>query len=660
MPMTDFTSDDPVDPTSGGGSTGGSGSGPAGPTGPTGPGGPAGPPMNPTNPMGSAKDSGPVSKLINYNEKFAKATPAKFRDDVIAQTMSVLISKNKPNPLLVGPAGVGKTRIVEDIARRIASNDPSLPKNLRGKTIYELPFSSIASGASLVGQLEKAIEEILEFISDPANKAILFLDEAHQLFASEGDSITNKIAQAFKPALARGDFHLIASTTANEAQSINNDPAMARRFSRLIVEELSLSQTREILDDVRDDYVTHYNHRIGVSDVVLDRVLHIAETEGPTTSHRPDSQLTLLDRAMAARVVAHQQAIAAAQASGADPRLVSLLTSSANHPLSEEHVLATARALRRGTAKPKPFDLSSVETEMKTRLCGQDNVIAKLTDALARHELRLTKRTRPLSWIFAGASGTGKTESVRIMAKALTDADPIILNMAEYSKAADINKITGSAPGYVGSTSKAEKPFDSLESNGQRFILLDEFEKAHTDVQRLFLSVLDSGTLRTAAGAQIDFSEAIIVATTNAGREVAGDKTAMGFASSIAAPVSDLSDASLTKALSEHFDKELLGRFTMRVAFNSIDRETFAEICAVHYDQMLAEITESNPKTAAALPASLDPAVTADLAEKNYVPALGARPARDAVRCWIEDQLLQAQSAAQSAQALPAAAPHTI
>lgn len=638
MPLTDFTSDSDAsngsDDTSSNNGTGGTGSG----NGIIHTGGPGGPGI-PNNPPAPSLMAPPDLEdlLVNYNEKFSGSVPAKFRDGLIDQAMSVLISYAKPNALLVGPAGVGKTRIVEDIARRLADDDPSVPRALKGFTIYELEFASISAGAGIVGQVEQRIQAIVDFIKDPANKAILFLDEAHQLFAS-------KLSQPFKPAMARGDFRMIASTTANEARTINDDPAMARRFSRLIVDELSVEQTMEVLQDTRASMSTHYGHKVSVSDAVLDELLTVAEDLMPAHMHRPDRQLTLLDRSMADRIVRQHRMIQDAQAIG-DQSLASMLSSMTTYPLLIKQVREVAEKMRRGTATAHRSDVTQLKTALQDALVGQDAVIDQVTDALSRKALSLFKDPRPTSWLFAGSSGTGKTETVRILAEQMTGREPIILNMSEYTHASAETKILGSPPGYIGSDSQREKPFDTLESDPHRVILLDEFEKAHRDIQRLFLSVLDTGTLTDASGTVIDFSKAIVVATTNAGREVSGDRPQIGFAPS--AP-SALSDESLTKALAEHFDKELLGRFQLRMAFESIDRGLFREICAAHFVRLRAQIAEHNPSAAAGLPVALDDAALDELAQTSFVAALGARPARAAVQRWIEDRLLQAQAAAAS------------
>ena len=184
----------------------------------------------------------PMELLIDYNQQFKTAGSTLFRDEVVQQTLSVLIGKNKPNAMLVGPAGVGKTKIVEDIAYRLANDDPLIPDKLKGCVVYELPLSNVVSGSSLVGQLEEKVLAVVEFVEDPANKAILFMDEIHQLVSSTSPTY-QKVAQILKPALARGKMRVIGATTTQEAKDMMDDPAFNRRFSKIIVDELTKAQT---------------------------------------------------------------------------------------------------------------------------------------------------------------------------------------------------------------------------------------------------------------------------------------------------------------------------------------------------------------------------------------------------------------------------------
>lgn len=594
--------------------------------------------------------------LVNYNEKFRSADPTMFRDTLIEQVLSVIISKMKPNALLVGSAGVGKTRIVEDIARRIALGDPLIPDQLKDHTIYELPITNIIAGSGIVGSLEEKVQGIAAFASNPKNKVILFMDEIHQITggsSTHGDSVGRKISQILKPALARGDMSVIGATTSTESRAFDEDPAFARRFTRLIVDELTVEQTEEVLKTVRPGLMAHYRHQIAVSDDVLVETVRIAEENSRAGQHRPDSAITLLDHAMADRVLEQKKLIMQAENAG-DTALAQTLRSIPQVPLTSTRVLDVAKRLMTGNAQRPEFDVRELQATLTARLQGQDDVLGQLMDRLAREELALFPSKTPTTWMFAGASGVGKTETAKIIAEQMTGTEPIILNMTEFHTPSDSAKIVGAPPGYVGSDSNQELPFDTLESNPHRVILLDEFEKADKAVQRLFLSAFDEGHIRNAHGKLLDFSKALVICTTNAARDVL-ERAPIGFGSAPA----KVSHRSLNKELAKHFDAELLGRFSLIVGFNSIDEAAYRQIMAADYVRQRERIVEAKPRLAQVLPVRMPDDELRSIAETTYVDSQGARPARKAVRTWIEDRLLAAQTAIGGQAPDPAAAAAT-
>ncbi|MFF2053839.1 AAA family ATPase [Leifsonia sp. NPDC058194] len=621
MGLSNFTNSNDDDDTSG--------NGPGGPT------IPGLPPMS--NITGSL--SGVEDMLINYNERFKNADPALFRDPLIAQTISVLIGKNKPNPLLVGPAGVGKTRIVEEIARSIANQSPLIPPRLAKSTIYELPLSNLVAGAGVVGALEERLAMLVDFATAKDNDAILFIDEIHLLQDSH-DPVYKKVSQILKPALARGDMRLIGATTMNEAKSFDDDPAFQRRFSRLVVDELTREQTVSVLFAARPSYIAHYRNQVSISDDVLTKLAVIADENSRASSHRPDNALTLLDRAMADAVVQRSTTLAKAIAAG-NTAAAQAIQSVPNVSLGEAKLRSVAIRLMTGLATKEPFDEARVLRELG-RIKGQEEIVEELLDALRRDDLAVFPRKKPLAWMFAGASGVGKSEVAKIISDALTYQPPIMLNMGEYSTQWDGSRIVGAGPGYIGSNSDKELPFDTLESNPYRVIMLDEFEKAHRDIQRLFLTALDEGWMRMASGKVIDFSKTIIIATTNAARESV-NKNPVGF-SATAAP-HRVTRQELTKALQEHFEPELLGRFSKLIAFAPLTRETYGEILVASYERERERILLSDPATAALIPVPIDDDLLAQTVQETYLVDQGARPAEQAARQLIEDTVIAARFA---------------
>lgn len=567
----------------------------------------------------------PMEFLINYNDKFGTAGKILFRDDVRGQLMSVLIGKNKPNALLIGPAGVGKTKIVEDLAYCLKTDDPIVPDKIRQCTIYELPLSNIVAGSSFVGQVEAKLKSVVEFLSDPKNRAILFIDEIHQLV---GESQTyEKIAQILKPALARGDIKTIGATTSQEAGKLMDDPALNRRFSRIIVDEFTKEQTIDILKAARPGFVTHYNNKIALTDDLMPTIVDLADEYRAAGSHRPDNALTLLDRTIGDALVQRKQAELAAQS---DPAMQQALLAVPLVPITAKQLKKTALRMMTGSAVKQEFSKDALTTALEP-IIGQDEILTKVIDLLRRDNMGLFPKKTPLTLLFTGASGVGKTEVTKIIAQTLTGVKPIILNMTEYHSPAAINRIIGAPAGYVGSDSNAELPFDILESNPYQVILLDEFEKADKAVQRLFMSVFDEGSLKTNRGKTVDFSRSIIIATTNAGHS-AGASRPLGFAQENK-PAASKIDVS---KLSQWFDTELLNRFSYILCFNDLSKDDYRAILQDIYKREVVRIKSS--RRISLLDEIPDDKLD-EIVEATFQPQFGARPARKAARAFIEDQI---------------------
>lgn len=589
------------------------------------------PPSNggsmPSSPL-MQEDFNIMDCLINYNEKYKTAGPAMYREKTVQQTIAVLIGMLKPNPLLCGAAGTGKTKIAEDIAYRLANNDALIPDSLKNYTIYELPLSNIVAGSSFVGQLEAKVKAIIEFFEDSSNKAILFIDEIHQL--SSGNPTYDKIAQILKPALARGDIKVIGATTLQEANNLNDDPAFNRRFSRIIVDELSQEQTLDIIKNLTPKLIQNYNNKITVADDVLAQIVKLADHYKRSGSHRPDNAITLLDRAMGDAIVKrHAQEIKAQQTN--NQQMIAAFKMMPFIPLSESQAKATAVRLMTGFNEKTELNVDELTASL-ARIKGQDEAVRKTIQMLREKDAGCTDPNTPLALLFTGPSGVGKTEVAKIIAQNLTDTKPIVINMTEYHSSASINRIIGSPAGYVGSDSHAELPFDILESNPYQVIILDEFEKGDRAVQRLFMQAFHDGYIKTNRGKIIDFSKAIIIATTNAGYTTRA--TNIGFNEDTTTPTKEQT----VKELSKWFDIALLNRFSDIVPFNEITKDIYCEILKENYIVENDRIRTINHR--AKTPDVLSDDDAMKITDKTYVPEFGARPAAKAVRKYIASLIL--------------------
>lgn len=566
----------------------------------------------------SSKDNDLEDMLINMNKSVH--TPCLFRDEVIKQLISILIGSQKPNALLIGSAGTGKTAIVEELATMIEHKDPRVPSMLHGKTIYSLQLSDLIAGTQFRGQLEDKIKELVDFISDKKNNAILFIDEIHQLFGN--NESYKEIAQILKPVLSRGKIHVIGATTTQEVKSLEKDPAFNRRFTRVLVDELSKEQTLTILQALVPSLVKHYGTTFATSDDIFKLLINIADEYCSVGSHRPDNAITLLDRAIANAVMDKQ-----AMFNNPDPNVQAAAKAMQGVILSETGIRKTALKITTGNNEPQEFDEERFKADFAV-IKGQDSILEPLLRMMKIHTMHLHPVKKPLTLLFAGASGVGKTEVTKILAHNYLNEKPIILNMTEYNDSASINRIIGAPAGYVGYDDNNELPFDSLTTNPYQVILLDEFEKCNKSVQRLFMRVFDEGQLLTNHGKLIDFTKAIIIATTNAGCTVSNN---IGFNS-------DKDNSKNLSKLTDYFDVELLNRFTKKYYFNNIEKDVFADIMRNTYAKEVAFIKQTKPRIP--LPDDLDDANLAMLVEQHYEPRFGARPIKQVIIEFIDEQLV--------------------
>ncbi len=369
--------------------------------------------------------------------------------------------------------------------------------------------------------------------------------------------------------------------------------------------------------------IKHYNTTFNLTDDMMKLLINIADEYCSVGSHRPDNAITLLDRAIANAVMDKQ-----AMLNSTDPTIQATAKAMPGVVLSENSIKKTAMKIATGNNEPKEFDENQFKADF-ARIKGQDEILEPLLKTMKIHTMHLHPSPKPLTILFSGASGVGKTEVTKILAHNYLDEKPIILNMTEYKDPASINRIIGAPAGYVGYEDNNEMPFDPLTTNPYQVILLDEFEKCDKSVQRLFMSVFDEGTLKTNRGKILDFSKAVIIATTNAGCTVKGGN--IGFAKNTT------KHQEMSK-LSDYFDPELLNRFKKKYHFNDISREVFREIMADTYANEVAFIKQTKPRIN--LPDMIADADLDKLVEEHYEPLFGARPIKDAVTEFIDEQII--------------------
>lgn len=589
------------------------------------------------------RDANGVPHVLTDMVAKAKRKPyptAMHRDDVLMKLYRVLLSKHKPSTVFVGDSGIGKSAIVYEFANRLANVDPLIAQVLGDVKLYELQLQSLISGKSIMGQMEETIDDVLEFATSDPN-IILFVDDISTLLSSDkGSSASSTIASSFMRPLSAGELRLIGTATVQTARELHTNPALSRQFSKIPVTELTLDQTIDVLQNVRRKYMKLFPN-IMVSDEMLNYITTTANLK-LTTSVRPDNAITLYDLVVTDLTVERTNQVIQ------NPTLASF-GANVMHHVKETHV---QNSLNRLYTIPDASVGSSYEVERRlhANIKGQDHAINDVIDAVKRLQLDLVPREKPTSFLLGGLTGTGKTETAKQLASALfgSSDNMIYLDMTSYAHSSTISRIIGAEDGYVGSNSKRPLIFESLETNPYQVIVLDEFEKADIEVQRLFMQVLDEGRLETARGVTINFKNAIVMATTNAGvQELA--KNSIGFSENTT-DLANVSRERIMEALSKDFPIELLNRFEHVIGYRAIDRSVYAEILCIKYNKLVRQIMDSTRRyniTPATIDVENPPNFLQHLVDTSYNPQLNGRPAERTVRRFIETMLLEANGALQ-------------
>ena len=574
----------------------------------------------PPSPNGQKANTIPEG-LINYNDEFKDSDPILFRDHLISEMYAVLLAKQKPNVLLVGPAGAGKTALAQEIGREIANKEQAVPSELYKMTVYELPLSSLVAGSSFVGALEEKVNAIVNFAE--TTDSIIFIDEIHLLINSHNSSYS-EIAQILKPALARGKMHVIGATTTQEARDLLADPAFNRRFSQINVNEITQEQELTLLQKALPSLSKHYHNKVVVPPDLLETVVTISDEVLRPRTHRPDSGLTLLDRVMGEAIANQQYSISVLQK--ANNTVAANAIKKINQiQLDSNMIEQTATKIVSGMESQPTLNKQSLADALAP-VMYQDEAKEKISKLLLTNQLGIFNPEQPLSILLVGSSGVGKTMISRLVANYVTNTEPIVLNMAEYNSDMALTRILGSSAGYVGSDSHAELPFDILDSNPYQVILLDEFDQSSPAVQRLFMRVLDEGKLQLANNHMIDFSKSIIFITTNGNNSNLGEHT-VGF--------NQESHADATENLRSVFEDKVINRFSAVINFNSLTREQFIDIMKENYADLIIKLRHK----VTGLPDELSDDELNELADKFYRPEFGARPAKKALEYYVQNKM---------------------
>jgi ATP-dependent Clp protease ATP-binding subunit ClpA len=519
--------------------------------------------------------------------------PLVGREAEISRTLHVLARRRKNNPIFVGDSGVGKTALVEGLARKIAAGE--VPERLEGASIYGLDMGSLVAGTRYRGDFEKRLKSVLEALAGRPG-AILFIDEIHTLVgAGAAGSSSMDASNLLKPALRSGTLRCIGATTWEEyRQTFERDKALARRFQKIEVKEPSIAETVQILEGLKGRYEEH--HEVTYTHPALEAAAELAARHLRDRA-LPDKAIDLMDEAGAAASLAGRKRVGVR-------RIEAVLATMAQIPPRQVQ----------GDDKER---LASLESDLRRQVYGQEPALEKLVAAIKVSRAGLGGPDRPVgSFLLTGPTGVGKTEAARQLADTL--GVPLLrFDMSEYMERHSVSRLVGAPPGYVG-YDRGGLLTEAVSKSPYAVLLLDEIEKAHPDVFNILLQVMDHGTLTDTNGKETDFRQTILLMTSNVGaRELAGRRP--GFAHGDADGPS-LRHGADQEEFERLFSPEFRNRLDARIAFAPLTPEVMEQIVDKFIRELSKQLVEKK------VTVELTPAARKLLAEKGHDPRYGARP----------------------------------
>ncbi|GGO70447.1 ATP-dependent Clp protease ATP-binding subunit ClpA [Bowmanella pacifica] len=544
------------------------------------------------------------SSNLNLLVKEGKVDPLIGRDMELERTIQILCRRRKNNPLLVGEAGVGKTAIAEGLAYRIVQKE--VPEVIADATVYSLDLGGLLAGTKYRGDFEKRLKAILKELERDEH-AILFIDEIHTIIgAGAASGGVMDASNLLKPKLSSGELRCIGSTTYQEYQGIfEKDRALARRFQKIDVIEPSVDDTTKILMGLKSRYEEHHGVRFTHKAV---RAAAELSAKYINERHLPDKAIDVIDEA------------------GASQRLLPVSRRKKTIGVAEiEQIIAKmARIPEKSVSASDKETLKNLDRNLKMVVFGQDNAISTLTDAIRLSRSGLGNETKPIgNFLFAGPTGVGKTEVTQQLAK-IMGVELVRFDMSEYMERHAVSRLIGAPPGYVG-FDQGGLLTDAVIKHPYSVVLLDEIEKAHSDIYNILLQVMDHGTLTDNNGRKVDFRNVVLVMTTNAGVQETVRKS-IGFKQQ------DHSHDALAE-INRIFSPEFRNRLDGIIWFNHLEPDIILQVV----DKFIVELQVQLDAKGVSLEITSD--ARAWLAEKGYDKAMGARPMARVLQEHIKKEL---------------------
>ncbi len=591
---------------------------------------------------------------LNNAAKAGLIDPVIGRDHEVDRLIEILNRRNKNNPVLIGEPGVGKTAIAEGLAGKII--DGNVPAKLKNKQVYLLDVASLVANTGIRGQFEERMKQLISELQSRKN-ILLFIDEIHLLVGAGSAEGSMDAGNILKPALARGELQVIGATTLKEYRQIEKDAALERRFQPIHVGEPTLEKAVEILLGLKDKYEAF--HQVSYSEEVIRACVELSNRY-IQDRHLPDKAIDLMDEAGSKlnltinetdkasiqqrlaeiqkeknKVLATEDYEKAATLRDEEMKLEKSLNEETDIvPLAVkvEHIheiLETKTGIPVGKLQSdEQKKMKNIEANLATKVIGQDEAVKKVAKAIRRSRAGLKSKNRPIgSFLFVGPTGVGKTELAKTLAEELfgSHSSLIRLDMSEYMEKHSVSKLIGAPPGYVGHD-EAGQLTEQIRRNPYSIILLDEIEKAHPDVQHMFLQILEDGRLTDSQGRTVSFTDTVIIMTSNAGTGV--KEIQVGFEKSNA-----LKETDILASLGSFFKPEFLNRFDNIIEFNSLKQNQLLSIVELLLDELKENVKEHG------LELEITEEVKVKLVELGYRPEFGARPLRRVIQEKLEDQI---------------------
>ena len=598
--------------------------------------------------------------------------PVIGRDEEIKRVQQILSRRTKNNPVLIGDAGVGKTAIAEGLALNIASGNT--PESLKGRRVLSLQLGQLIAGSGVRGEFEERLQSIMDDVRNAQGEIILFLDEIHTVVGAGSAQGALDASNMMKPALSRGELQTIGATTPDEYRKyIESDSALERRFSPVWVKEPNIENSINMLKGLRSKYQNHHNLKI--SDDALESAVILSDRY-LTNRHLPDKAIDLMDEALAKINIdnpklpdhvikldekihdlqtkeSHEYAISGEEGinqtdeiknqrvKAQEDRSKKFKEWKFNNQLVEiveaEHI---AKIVSEKTGIPltnlvetESKKLLDLEERLHKRVIGQDEAVKSVSNAVRRSRAGLQDPNRPLgSFIFLGPTGVGKTELAKSLAEFLFDDENkmIRIDMSEYQESHTTARLIGAPPGYIG-YDNAGQLSEQVRRNPYSVLLFDEIEKAHSDIFNILLQILDDGRLTDGQGRTVDFSNTLIIMTSNLGSNIFGSES-LGFNNKRETDNSDMKN-NVNEALQKHFRPEFLNRIDEIIIFDTLTRENLLNIVEKVIKNLTFKLDNLNIKI------FVPKNVKNWIAENGFDKFYGARPLNRLIQKEIEDKI---------------------